>query len=80
LIEKIKQHLKEIVNISIQYPVFYFVSNYQNCLLLCIEKVNADKNLLFFMTEEGQISSVDLEDKFIVVSVTPACQKQANHS
>ena len=71
--------MKEIVNISIQYTNYSFISNYQNCLLLCIKKGNLNKDFLLFMTEEGQLSSVDLEDKFIVVSVTPACQKQANH-
>jgi len=75
LIEKIKHHIKDIVDVSIQYTNYSFVSNYQNCLLLCIKKGNLNKDLLLFMTEEGQLSSVDLEDKFIKVSIDPVCQK-----
>ncbi len=71
LIEKIKQHIKEIVNISIQYKSYSFVSNYQNCLLICIEKGNLNKDLLLFMTEKGKLQSVDLEDEDVFVSVTP---------
>tara|TARA_B100000035_G_C20876333_1_gene498546 strand:- start:488 stop:715 length:228 start_codon:yes stop_codon:yes gene_type:complete len=74
LIEKIKQHMKDIVNISIQYVNYSFVSNYQNCLLLCIKKGNLNKDLLLFMTEDGSLSSVDLEDEFVKVSVKSICQ------
>jgi len=74
LIEKIKQYVKEIVDVSIQYVNYNFVSNYQNCLLLSIEKGNLNKDLLLFITEDGRLSSVDLEDEFIIVSVTPICQ------
>ncbi len=70
--------MKEIVDVSIQYVNYSFVSNYQNCLLLSIEKGNLNKDLLLFMTEDGRLSSVDLEDEFIIVRVTPACQKQVN--
>jgi len=70
LIEKIKQHIKEIVNISIQYKSYNFISNYQNCLLICIEKGNLNKDLLLFMTEKGKLQSVDLEDEDVFVSVT----------
>ena len=74
MIEKIKQYVKEIVDVSIQYVNYSFVSNYQNCLLLSIEKGNLNKDLLLFITEDGRLSSVDLEDEFIIVSVTPICQ------
>ncbi len=74
MIEKIKQHMKDIVNISIQYVNYSFVSNYQNCLLLCIKKGNLNKDLLLFMTEDGSLSSVDLEDEFVKVSVKSICQ------
>jgi hypothetical protein len=70
LIEKIKQHIKEIVNISIQYKSYSFISNYQNCLLICIEKGNLNKDLLLFMTEKGRLQAVDLEDEDVFVSVT----------
>jgi|TARA_B100001059_G_C17797453_1_gene563930 hypothetical protein len=70
LIEKIKQHIKEIVNLSIQYKSYSFISNYQNCLLICIEKGNLNKDLLLFMTEKGKLQSVDLEDEDVFVSVT----------
>lgn len=70
MIEKIKQHIKEIVNISIQYKSYSFISNYQNCLLICIEKGNLNKDLLLFMTEKGKLQSVDLEDEDVFVSVT----------
>ncbi len=70
LIEKIKQHIKEIVNVSIQYKSYSFISNYQNCLLICIEKGNLNKDLLLFMTEKGRLQAVDLEDEDVFVSVT----------
>ncbi len=70
MIEKIKQHIKEIVNLSIQYKSYSFISNYQNCLLICIEKGNLNKDLLLFMTEKGKLQSVDLEDEDVFVSVT----------
>lgn len=70
MIEKIKQHIKEIVNISIQYKSYSFISNYQNCLLICIEKGNLNKDLLLFMTEKGRLQAVDLEDEDVFVSVT----------
>ena len=66
--------MKDIVNISIQYVNYSFVSNYQNCLLLCIKKGNLNKDLLLFMTEDGSLSSVDLEDEFVKVSVKSICQ------
>lgn len=74
MIEKIKKHMKDIVDISIQYVSYSFVSNYQNCLLLCIKKGDLNKDLLLFMTKDGKLSSVDLEDEFIKVIVKPICQ------
>lgn len=66
--------MKDIVDISIQYVSYSFVSNYQNCLLLCIKKGDLNKDLLLFMTKDGKLSSVDLEDEFIKVIVKPICQ------
>ena len=66
--------MKDIVDISIQYVNYSFVSNYQNCLLLCIKKGDLNKDLLLFMTENGRLSSVDLEDEYIKVSIKPICQ------
>ena len=72
MIEKIKQHIKSIVNVSIQYVNYNFISNYNNCLLICIKKGKMDKDLLVFLTEEGTTKSVILEDqKNIKVNVTP---------
>ena len=62
--------MRDIVNISIQYVNYGFISNYHNCLLVCI-----NKDLLVFLTAEGTTKSVDLKDQENVkVSVTLACQ------
>lgn len=75
MIEKIKQHIKDIVDITIQYVNYNFVSNYSNCLVICIKKDKTNKKFLVFLTEEGVTRSVDLEDcKNIKVSVKPICQ------
>ena len=67
--------MKEIVDISIQYVNYSFVSNYPNCLVICIKKGKSNKKFLVFLTEEGIARSVDLEDsKNIKVSVKPICQ------
>lgn len=75
MIEKIKQHMKGIVDISIQYVNYNFVSNYSNCLIVCIKKDKSNKDLLVFLTEEGSTRSVELEDcNSVKVSVKPICQ------
>ena len=75
MIEKIKQHIKDIVDITIQYVNYNFVSSYSNCLIICINKDKANKKSPVFLTEEGVTRSVDLEDCVnIKVSVKPICQ------
>ena len=72
MIEKIKLHMKSIVNVTIQYINYNFISSYNNCLLICIEKDRLDKKFLVFLTEEGTTKSVDLEDyENLKVSVKP---------
>ena len=67
--------MKSIVNVTIQYVNYNFISSYNNCLLIGIEKDKLDKKFLVFLTEEGITKSVDLEDyKNLKVSVKPICQ------
>ena len=76
MIEKIKHHMKDIVDVTIQYVNYNFISSYNNCLLICIEKGKLDKNLLVFLTEEGKTKLVELEDqKNVKVSIDLVCQK-----
>lgn len=69
---EIKNHLKKIANIRIEYIKYGFVSNFSNCLLVKIEKGKCNKDSLLFLTEEGKTRSVDIEDsKNIFVSISP---------
>ena len=66
--------MKSIVNVTIQYVNYSFISSYNNCLFIGIEKDKLDKKFLVFLTEEGVTKSVDLEDyKNLKVSVKPIC-------
>ena len=68
--------MKDIVDVTIQYVNYNFISNYNNCLLICIEKGKLDKDLLVFLTEEGKTKLVELEDqKNVKVSIDLVCQK-----
>lgn len=68
----IKNNIGKIFNVSIEYVNYGFVSNYKNSLLLKIEKSNKNKkDSLVFLTNEGKLKSVNLEDEDnIKVSIT----------
>jgi len=71
LIEKFKQHINSVKNIAVEYPIFNFTAYYKNCLILRIEKEKTFKSSLVFLTDEGRIKSIDIEDKSgIIVKVT----------
>lgn len=77
MIKNIKENIKKIVNIKIQYLKYSFISKYNNCLLLDIKKGKLNKNMLIFLTEDGQLKTVNLEDKDnIKISIFPIWAKK----
>ena len=70
MIEKIKQHMKDIVNISVEYPRYNFVANFYNCLLIEIKENKTNNNSLVFLTDDGKTKTIDLsDDQYISVKV-----------
>lgn len=62
LIEKIKYHMKDIVNISIEYSRYNLVANFYNCLLIEIIENGTSYSSLVFLTGDGVKKTFDLRN------------------
>ena len=67
--------MKDIVNISVEYPRYNFVANFYNCLLIEIKKNERNNSTLVFLNESGETKTLDLSDEqYMNVKVKSICQ------